>query len=80
MFRLPEGGMRPSADQLARTPGGFLTRSDLECLGLSRRAVDATFRNLQVVVLPGYARPMIRVEDFQSYVQEHTYRDDRVRR
>jgi hypothetical protein len=30
-------------------------------------------------VLPGYSRPMVRVEDYREFVAEHTYRDDRVR-
>lgn len=57
---------------------GFLSRSDLAELGLPRRAVDAVFRQLPNVVLPGYARPLIRVDDYQAFVDEHTYRGDRV--
>jgi hypothetical protein len=56
----------------------FLTRKDLEELGLERRAIDAVFRGA-CVKLPGYSRPLVRVADFQRYVEEHTYRDDRVR-
>jgi len=46
---------------------------------LERRAVDAIFRALPVVALPGYSRPMVRVEDYVELVQRNTYRDDRVR-
>jgi hypothetical protein len=53
---------RPPASELLRTPGALLTRSDLRELGLERRAVDAVFRECAVVVLPGYLRPLVRVE------------------
>ena len=62
-----------------RTPDALLTRSDLRELGLERRAVDAVFRALPVVVLPGYSRPMIRVEDYRELLERSTYRGDRVR-
>jgi hypothetical protein len=65
---------RPPATDLASTAGALLTRSDLE-----RRAVDAVFRELPVVALPGYGRPMVRAEDFAALVERSTYRDDRVR-
>jgi len=70
---------RPSAAQLVSTPGALLTRSHLRQLGLERRAVDAVFRMLPVVALPGYSRPMIRAEQYRDLVEQHTYRDDRVR-
>jgi hypothetical protein len=70
---------RPSAAQLLETPGAFLTRTHLRELGLDRRAVDAVFRGVPVVVLPGYSRPLIRVEDYLAFLSEHTYRGDRVR-
>jgi hypothetical protein len=70
---------RPSAAELLETPGALLTRSHLRELGLERRAVDAVFRTLAVVFLPGYSRPMIRVEEFLELVEQCTYRDDRVR-
>jgi hypothetical protein len=47
---------RPQATQLLETPGALLTRSDLRELGLERRAVDAVFRALPTVHLPGYTR------------------------
>jgi hypothetical protein len=39
-------------------------------LGLERRAVDAVFRALPVVVLPGYSRPLIRAEDYLTFLSE----------
>jgi hypothetical protein len=57
----------------------LLTRTHLRELGLERRAVDAVFRAVPVVVLPGYSRPMIRVAQFLELVERFTYRDDRVR-
>ena len=70
---------RPSPAKLLSTPGALLTRSHLRELGLERRAIDAVFRRLPVVELPGYSRPMIRAEHYLELVEEHTYRDDRVR-
>jgi hypothetical protein len=60
-------------------PEALLSRTDLAALGLPRRAVDATFRELDVVVLPGYSRPFVRVADYVALVERSTYRDDRVR-
>src|SRR5213080_4564111 len=70
---------KPSSAQLLVTPGALLTRSHLRQLGLERRAVDAVFRMLPVVALPGYSRPMIRAEQYRELLEQHTYRDDRVR-
>jgi hypothetical protein len=67
-----------AADLLAR-PDAFLTRTHLRELGLERRAVDAVFRACPVVAIPGYSRPLVRVEDFRRFLDEHTYADDRVR-
>jgi hypothetical protein len=72
-------GSRPSAAELVDTPGALLTRSHLRGLGLERRAIDAVFRALPVVELPGYSRPMIRAEEYLGLVEQCTYRDDRVR-
>ncbi len=69
----------PTATELLSTPHALLTRSHLRDLGLERRAVDAVFRALPVVVLPGYARPMIRAGDYAALIEASTYRDDRVR-
>lgn len=71
--------VRPQASLLLETPGALLSRTHLRELGLERRAVDAVFRALDVVVLPGYARPLIRAEDYLKLLDRSTYRDDRVR-
>ena len=68
----------PAVVRLARREG-FLTRSDLAVLGLERRAVDAVFRALPVVALPGYSRPLVRVIDYLELIESSTYHDDRVR-
>jgi hypothetical protein len=70
---------RPTATELLETPGALLSRSHLRELGLERRAVDAVFRALPVVVLPGYSRPLIRAEDYCAFLVEHTFNGDRVR-
>ena len=57
----------------------MLNRSDLRDLGLERRAVDAVFRSLSVIVLPGYSRPMVKAEDYLALLEASTYRGDRVR-
>ena len=67
------------ANELLETPGALLNRSHLRDLGLERRAVDAVFRALPVVALPGYSRPMIRAEDYLELVRQSTLRGDRVR-
>ena len=73
---------RPHAAKLLATPGALLTRTDLRELGLERRAVDAVFRECPVIVLPGYKRPMVRVEAYLALLDGSTYCDrcgDRVR-
>ncbi len=71
---------RPPAQRLAETPGALLTRTDLRNLGLERGAVDAIFRQLPVVAIPGYSRPMIRAEDYRALLERCTYHDgERVR-
>jgi hypothetical protein len=60
-------------EQKLTTPQAFLTRKDLEALGLERRAIDAVLRAC-CVKLPGYARPLVRVADFEAWIAEHTYR------
>jgi hypothetical protein len=42
-----------------------LSRTDLRELGWPRRAVDAIFRELDVVV-PGFSRPFVRAPDYLS--------------
>jgi hypothetical protein len=70
---------RPSAAELLDTPGALLTRSHLRELGLGRSAIDAVFRELDVVVFPGSSRPMIRREDYLALVERSTYSEGRVR-
>ena len=68
----------PPQERLERTDA-FLSRGDLAALGLPRRAVDAVFRAADVVVLPGYSRPLITVAEFRRVIEAATYRDNRVR-
>ncbi len=76
----PSSGRRhQTAHELLATPDALLTRTHLRELGLERRAVDAVFRALPVVFLPGYSRPLIRADHYLALVEQHTYRDDRVR-
>jgi hypothetical protein len=56
----------------------FLSRTDLAELGLERRAIDAVFRAVPTIVIPGYSRPLIRVADYRQHLDGWTYRDDRV--
>ena len=68
-----------SAAELLAIPDALLSRSHLRELGLERRAIDAVFRALPVVVLPGYSRPMVRAADYAELIEQSTYRGDRVR-
>lgn len=70
---------RPAAATLLETPGAYLSRTDLAALGLPRRAIDAIFRRLDIVVFDGYSRPLIRRDDFIELERASTYADDRVR-
>lgn len=70
---------QPPARELLETPGALLTRTHLRELGLERRAIDAVFRRLPVVALPGYSRPLVHAEEYLELIDEHTYRDNRVR-
>jgi hypothetical protein len=63
-------------------PDALLTRTHLRELGLERRAVDAVFRALPNVLLPGYSRPMVRAQAYLALVERSTFCDrcgDRVR-
>lgn len=75
----PPAARHQHATELLDTPGALLTRTHLRELGLERRAVDAVFRKLPVVSLPGYSRPLIRAEEYLHLIHDHTYGDDRVR-
>lgn len=70
---------RPTVAERLANPQALLSRTDLRDLGLERRAVDAVFRALDVVVLPGYRRPLVKVADYLHLVERSTYRDERVR-
>ena len=49
----------------------LLSRTDLRELGLERRGVDAVFRALPVIVLPGYS-PLVRVSDYLELLERST--------
>lgn len=70
---------RPTAADRLDNPDAFLSRSDLRDLGLERRAVDAVFLALPVVVFPGYSWLLVRVADYLELVGRSTFRGDRVR-
>jgi hypothetical protein len=64
---------RPTAAELLATPDAQLTRSHLPELGLERRTVDAVFRALEVVALPGYSRPLVRVRDYLALLDNSKF-------
>lgn len=70
---------RVSLAERLTLPEAVLSRSDLRALGLPRRAVEAVFRQLPVIDLPGFSRPFVRVGDYLALVEASTYRGDRVR-
>jgi hypothetical protein len=70
---------RPSPQTRLETPDGVLSRSDLRELGWERRAVDAIFRELDVVFLPGYSRGHVLVADYLELVERCTFGRGRVR-
>lgn len=63
-------------------PDALLSRTDVTALVGKRRAVDAIFKECAkregVVILPGYSRPMVRVETYRAVIAECTYGLDRV--
>ena len=69
----------PSAAELLETPGALLTRTHLRELGLGRSAIDAVFRQLEVIVFAGSSRPHVRRDDYLKLVQRSTYSAERVR-
>jgi hypothetical protein len=70
---------RPSPSDRLQNPDAVLTRTDLRELGWERRAVDAIIRACPAVAIPGYSRTVIRVGDYLSFLEQNTYRGDRVR-
>lgn len=71
--------MTPSPSSRLTNPDALLSRTDLRELGLERRAVDAVFRSVPIIVLPGYRRPLIRVRDYLELLARSTYDGLRVR-
>jgi hypothetical protein len=63
----------PTAAARLSNPDAFLSRSDLQELGLGRRAIDAIFRAVPIVSLPGYSKPLIRVCDYQELVDRSLF-------
>jgi hypothetical protein len=70
---------KPSAEEILAQAHGLLTRSHLAELGLGRRAVDAVFREIDVIVLPGTRKPMISAAAYLALINECTYDRDRIR-
>jgi hypothetical protein len=70
---------RPAPAERLSNPDAFLSRTDLRELGLERRAVDSVFRACPNIYFNGYSRPLLRVRDFDAYIERCTYADDRVR-
>jgi hypothetical protein len=72
----------PAAQERLESPDAVLSRTDLAALGWPRRAVDAIFKECAkregVVILPGYSRPMVRVETYRAVVADCMYGNDRV--
>ena len=48
-------------------------------LGITRAAVDAVFRALPVVALPGLRKSFVFRDDVRRLIEERTFSDDRVR-
>jgi hypothetical protein len=64
-------------------PEAVLTRTDLADLGYPRRAVDVIFKHAirdgaGVQMLPGFARPMIRVRDFLAFRDRCSHTEPRA--
>jgi hypothetical protein len=77
--RIEGSGVTPAEDG-SPTPSRFFSRTDLRELGYERRAIDAMFRSSSVIVLPGYSRPLIRVADYNAFLERCTYHGrERVR-
>jgi hypothetical protein len=70
---------RPLAAELLENSDAILMRKDLRALGWERRAVDAIFRELDNVFVPGYSYGAIKVRDYLAFIEQHTYGRDRVR-
>jgi hypothetical protein len=53
-------------------PRGLLTKAQCRELGMTRPDVDRMFDRLPVVALPDSARPYVRVEDYEAWIDRHT--------
>ena len=71
--------MKTSPAERLENPAAVLSRTDLREFGLERRAIDAVFRALDVIYLPGYSRPLVRVSDYLNLIRESTYDERKVR-
>ena len=63
---------KPAASNLQKTPGAMLTSTHLRYLGWTRTHIDAILRAYPTVILPGTRRPVLRVEDYLAYLEQHT--------
>jgi hypothetical protein len=58
----------------------FVDRKTLAAeLGVTRAVVDAIFRALPVIVLPGCRKVLVKREDVARLLAERTFRSDEVR-
>lgn len=69
----------PTSAELLQTPSAVLTSSHLRELGWTRRHIDAIWRGCPLIILPGTRRPVLRVEDYVTYLEQHTYRNEEPR-
>jgi hypothetical protein len=70
---------RPALGELLATPDALPSCTDLRELGSRAPRVDAVFRALPVIVLPGYSRPLVRVSAYLELLERSTYDGTRVR-
>jgi hypothetical protein len=69
---------RETVEQLLQKPHALLKRTHLRELGLERRAIDAVFRQLDLVYLDGYSRPLIKAADYLDLIERSTFGNDVV--
>jgi hypothetical protein len=69
---------RPTAEQLLERPHALLGRRHFRQLGLERRAIDAVFKELDLVYLPGYSYPLVKAADYLALIERQTYGNDRI--
>jgi hypothetical protein len=73
---------RRAASELLEQGTGVLDSTHLAELGWSQRGIEALWRDLPVIDVPGFSRPLVRVEAYLAFLEENTYCDrcaDRVR-